>query len=85
MNDLIALSALRLGESGTIRRMENQGGMRRRLRDVGLIEGASVTCLGRSPGGDPAAYAVCGAVLALRDADSGQIYVHKEGVDAHGG
>ena len=77
MKEIVALSALRPGEAGTVRRLRSAGVMRRRLWDLGLIEGALVRCLGRSPGGDPAAYAVCGAVLALRDADSGQIFVCK--------
>ena len=79
MNNILALSALRPGETGTVHHLRHTGSMRRRLRDLGFIEGASVRCLGRSPGGDPAAYAVCGAVLALRDADSGQILVVKGG------
>ena len=79
MKELISLSALRPGEAGLVRAMQNTGPMRRRLRDLGLIEGAAVRCLGRSPGGDPAAYEICGAVLALRDADSGQIMVRREG------
>ncbi len=82
MKEIIALSALRPGERGLVRRLRTEGPMRRRLRDVGLVEGAEVRCLGRSPGGDPAAYAVCGAVLAIRDADSGQIFVCKGGGEA---
>ena len=78
MKELIALSTLCPGECGTVCRMLNGGSMRRRLRDMGLLEGASVRCLGRSPGGDPAAYAVCGAVLALRDTDSSLIHIHRE-------
>ena len=79
MQELVALSVLRPGEGGIVRQMNNTGPLRRHLRDLGLIEGAAVRCLGRSPGGDPAAYAVCGAVLALRDADGGQILVTREG------
>ena len=79
MNELVALSALRPGEGGFVREMRGGGALRRRLRELGLIEGAAVRCLGRSPGGDPAAYLVCGAVLALRDRDSGQILLYREG------
>ncbi len=81
MMELVALSALRPGERGVVREMRGAGPLRRRLQDLGLIEGAEVLCLGRSPGGDPAAYRVCGAVLALRDRDSGQILLHREGVE----
>ena len=79
MNELIALPALRPGEGGAVRRMRGPEPLIRRLRDLGLIEGAPVLCLGRSPGGDPAAYRICGAVLALRDIDCGEILVAREG------
>ena len=79
MNKILALSALRPGESGRVHHLLHRGPMRRRLRDLGFIEGTPVRCLGRSPGGDPAAFAVFGAVLALRDADSGQILIKKDG------
>lgn len=78
MKNVIALSSLRPGEGGFVCRMETVGSMRRRLRDVGLLEGARVRCVGRSPGGDPAAYEICGAVLALRSADAAQIWLRKE-------
>ena len=42
---------------------------------MGLTEGARVECLHRSPLGDPAAYAIRGAVVALRDCDSARIAV----------
>lgn len=71
------LSALRPGETGVLRRMENTGAARRRLRELGFVEGAALRCLGRSPGGGSAAYEVGGAVFALRDGDSGRIFVEQ--------
>lgn len=50
--------------------METTGPMRRRLLDIGLVEDTAVECLGRSPGGDPAAYLIRGAVIAIRREDS---------------
>ena len=44
--------------------------MRRRLQDIGLISGTRVECVGVSPLGDPAAYLIRGAVIALRREDS---------------
>lgn len=38
----------------------------RRLRDLGIIEGTQIGCLYRSPLGDPTAYYVRGATVALR-------------------
>ena len=51
------------------------GSMRRRLQDIGLIEGTRIECLLRSPAGDPAAYLIRGAVIALRAEDSSRVRV----------
>ena len=44
-------------------------------QDMGLIEGTSVECVGKSPLGDPAAYLVRGAVIALRSQESDRIFI----------
>ena len=64
-------------EGGKVRvsRLLSSGSMRRRLLDIGLIEGTDVECLQRSPAGDPVAYLIRGAVLALRAEDASQILV----------
>lgn len=72
---LLTLNALRPGQKAVVQSLSSAGGMRRRLRDIGLIEDTLVECLGISPGGDPAAYLVRGAVIALRASDSGGIQV----------
>lgn len=61
------------GESAVVRSNLARGSMRRRLLDLGLTENRKVTCVGRSPWGDPTAYLICGAVIALRAGDSGRI------------
>ena len=40
---------------------------------LGLIPGTRVTCQGRSPAGDPAAYLVRGTVVALRARDAAAV------------
>lgn len=45
------------------------------MRDIGLIENTLVECLGVSPGGDPAAYRIRGAVIALRAEDGKTVRV----------
>lgn len=47
--------------------------MRRRFLDIGLIEDTPVECIGRSPAGDPSAYLIRGAVIAIRAEDSASI------------
>lgn len=77
MNEELTLSALQPGEAGIVRALRIVGPMRRRLRELGLVEGAALCCLGRSPLGDPTAYSLYGAVLALRDRDSRRILIKR--------
>ena len=69
------LSDLCPGDTACVRCLHLSGAIRQRLLDLGLIEGTSVQCLGRSPAGDPTAYLIRGAVIALRDSDSCEIEV----------
>ena len=66
MSERLSLDALRVGESARVEEIAAEPAMRRRLLDLGLIRGTRVTCIARSPWGGPAAYLVCGAVIALR-------------------
>lgn len=77
MNQMIHLNDLVPGQRAKVLRLDVAGGMRRRLLDLGLVENTAVECLGRSPGGDPAAYLIRGAVIALRDSDSRDILVQR--------
>ena len=70
------LTALREGERARVAALLTEGGMRRRMQDIGLIEGTPVECLQKSPSGDPVAYLIRGAVIALRREDSGRVMVH---------
>ncbi len=75
MNQEICLHDMKVGERGTVRTLLAKDSIRRRLFDIGLVHGTAVECVGRSPGGDPAAYLIRGAVIAIRDADSAGITV----------
>ena len=75
MSTQLSLDALQVGQSARVERVEAGPAMRRRLMDLGLIPGTRVTCLGKSPAGDPAAYLIRGAVIALRGRDAGEIRV----------
>lgn len=76
-NPTLYLSDLKPGMTGEVISLSNSGAMRQRLMDLGLVEGSRVTCLGRSLWGDPAAYEICGAVIALRRADCEQILLRE--------
>ena len=60
MNQTIPLSALEEGQEAFVGALRANGPIRRRLRDLGLTDGARVVCLQKSPCGDPAAYLIRG-------------------------
>lgn len=74
MNAKTLLSAA-VGTGGIVERVDVPGGLRRRLMDLGLTPGASVVCLFAAPSGNPRAYRVCGAVIALRSSEAALIYL----------
>ena len=49
--------------------------VRRRLLDMGFLENTEIECVGKSPLGDPSAYLLRGAVIALRRADAHAVQV----------
>lgn len=69
------LTSLGQGQSATVSSLLSTGSMRRRLQDIGLIEGTVVECLQKSPAGDPVAYLIRGAVIALRSEDSSKVLI----------
>ena len=81
MKKEMPLSRLEPGVTAYVSRIEARGGIRSRLLELGLTEGTMVECVGRSPGGDPAAYRIRGAIVAIRDADAAGIFVEGESGD----
>lgn len=75
MNNISSLKDLKQGQSAIVRSILSTGSIRRRLQDIGLIEGTKVECLQKSPAGDPVAYLIRGAVFALRSEDSLNVLV----------
>ena len=65
------------GERVTVERLEVGSDIRRRFLDLGLVENTPIECIGRSPGGDPSAYLIRGAVIAIRAKDCRGIYVRR--------
>lgn len=72
------LTSLRPGQRGVVCGLDASGDMRRRLQDMGLIQGTRVECIEKSPLGDPVAYEIRGAVIALRFEDARTIRVREE-------
>ena len=72
------LNHIQVGQNAVIKKMLNNDAMKRRLSDVGLIEGTTVSCVAKAPCGDPKAFAVRGAVIALREEDSKNILIEED-------
>ena len=71
----MTLKELPIGKSATLTVVGGEGALRQHFLDMGLIPGAAVTCLQRSSSGDPIAYEICGAAVALRNRDAKMILV----------
>jgi ferrous iron transport protein A len=72
---LISLDQLALGSFGSVKNLTARGTARRRLLDLGLVTDTRVEALRKSPSGDPTAYQIRGAVIALRSEEASQILV----------
>lgn len=69
------LCNLKCGETAVVKRIEENSPLRRRLFDIGLVSGASVTCIQKSIFGDPAAYLIRDTVIAIRNDDAQSVFV----------
>lgn len=67
------LSSLKPGEKAIVSELKSDSDMRRRLLDIGLIKDTQIECVGKSPLGDPSAYLIRGAVIAIREDDGKKI------------
>jgi ferrous iron transport protein A len=65
-------------QTGTITSITAQGELARRIRDMGLIPGATITIKGRAPLKDPVALRVMGCTLTLRNNEADFINVEVE-------
>lgn len=74
-DDSFTLNCLPVGHKAKIIRLTCTGAQRRRMMDLGFVQGAVITALACSPSGDPVAYLVRGAVIALRCEDAQGITV----------
>mgnify|MGYP000857493559 CR=1 FL=1 len=74
-DQFIPLSFLPTGKKARVRALMSKGISRRRMLDLGLILDTEVEALQKSPFGDPVAYLVRGAVIALRSEEASDILV----------
>lgn len=74
-NKSISLNNLPIGQKAVVTKLISEGSTRRRMLDLGLISDTVVEALQKSPSGDPTAYFIRGAVIALRSEEASQIFV----------
>ena len=74
MSDIISLRQMQIGQSGRIATVEALGEMGRRIRDMGLIPGTTVS-VGRAPIKDPVALRLSGVTVTLRNSEADHITV----------
>lgn len=75
MEDFKTLDTLPVGQQATVAALSAPAEQRLRLLELGFVPGGTVAAVQESPFGDPVAYQVCGAVIALRRTDARQIQV----------
>ncbi len=72
---MLSLSQIKPGEKVLIKSLCATGNMKRRFLDIGLVKNTLVECVGQSPLGDPKAYLIRGAIIAIRSNDADKISV----------
>lgn len=72
----LTLDGLRVGERGVVTSLLAEGSMRRRMIDLGIVESTEIECVGKSPAGDPSAYLLRGAVIAIRAKDAKNVRIN---------
>jgi ferrous iron transport protein A len=71
----LPLNFLPVGKKAKVKSLTSNGPIRRRMLDLGLVADTEVEALQKSPAGDPVAYFIRGAVIALRSEEASKIIV----------
>ncbi len=74
----MTLDELKVGQAGTITRLEGQGPMVQRLMALGLLAGSLVRITRRAIGGDPIEVAVLDYALSLRREEARRVRIVRE-------
>ena len=75
MENVRTLNMLKINETAIIKAVNCSETLKRRLSELGLINGTLVRALYKSPFKDPTAYLIRGAVIALRNDDTKHIEI----------
>lgn len=78
-NNYTTLNKLPLNQTGIVKEIIGDNQIKRRMLDLGIINGTEITALFQSPSGEPRAYLIKGATIALREESARQVSVQKVG------
>ncbi len=73
----LTLCDLPLGRKARILANQAQGSAGNKMLNLGLVQGSWVEVVRKSPLGDPRAYRVRGALVALRNQQAQAIWIHE--------
>ena len=82
MSQIVNLRQMQVGQQGKTAAVEALGEMNRRIRDMGLIPGTTVSIVGRAPLKDPVALRLSGVTISLRNSEADFIKVDLAGVSS---
>jgi len=69
------LCDLNINDEATIKNIDKECEIKRRLYELGFVPGSWVKCCMISPLGDPAAFLIKNTMIAVRSEDSGKIEI----------
>lgn len=75
MTNIISLRKLPIGKKAVVTKVGATGEMNRRIRDMGLIPGTTVSIVGKAPLKDPVALRLSGVTISLRNNEADYIEV----------
>lgn len=73
----MTLKELNIGEKAIVKNIRDDCLMKQRFIDIGIIEGTKIECVLLSPGKNPKAYMIKGAVIAIRNEDAKFINIER--------
>ena len=77
--EISTLDKLRVNEQGIVYSIDLNKAMQRRMLELGFVKDTPVECVGKAPSGDPSAYLVRGAVIAVRTEDACGVKIYIDG------
>ena len=72
---MATLKDVKIGSTVTVKKLNGEGAIRRRIMDMGITKGTAVTVRKVAPLGDPMEVTVRGYELTLRKADAEMVEV----------